>query len=434
MAKRVRNLILVGLALLIPTFAFAQTQVTLWDFMSGGDGIRWKQIISDFNASQKDVKVNSTTLTWGDTFYTKVHTAVVSGQTPDVMSYHLSHFPAGLKSNDLRPITEAELKTVGLSFNDFNPALLAKAKDIASVYGKAGNMYGIPLDTHTSILFYNKDLFKKAGLLDAKGLPMGLTGVDNFVKTMQTLKEKTGALPLAFSSSQDSATVWRLFSTLYYQQGGSFLVNGKFDMSGLDTIGAKSLQTMVDWTKNGYIPDSAAYAAAIALFSSGKAAMMINGDWESTTMQDLQKSGKLPFEYGLMAIPQLYDNQLTWADSHQIAIPNNTKRPITAAKLQAVLKFVAFVEKHSLTWAGCGHIPAYLPVLNSAEMANLSPNNQFAVQAAKDVCLEPVSTVFGVGCPDLDYVDNFFTPALSGKLSVADAIAKFKAAIVAASK
>jgi multiple sugar transport system substrate-binding protein len=28
--------------------------------------------------------VTQTTLTWGEPFYTKVHTAVVSGQTPDV--------------------------------------------------------------------------------------------------------------------------------------------------------------------------------------------------------------------------------------------------------------------------------------------------------------------------------------------------------------
>lgn len=434
MSKKLRLAMLIFLVLLVPAFTWSQTQVTLWDFMSGGDGVRWKQLVSDFNASQKDVVVTSTTLTWGDTFYTKVHTAVISGQTPDVMTYHLSHFPAGLKANDLRPITEAELKTVGLSYNDFNPALVAKAKDIASVYGSAGSMYGIPLDTHTSILFYNKDLLKKAGLLGADGLPTGLTGIDSFTASLQKIKDATGALPLAFSSSQDSATVWRLFYTLFNQQGGSFFVNGKFSMDQLDTIGAKSLQIMTDWTTKGYIPTAAAYPAAIALFSSGKAAFMMNGDWETTTMVDLKKNGKLPFDYGLMAFPKLFANQLTWADSHQIAIPNNAKNPISGAKLKAVLQFAAYVEKHAIIWAGSGHIPAYLPVLNGPDMAKLVPNNQFAGQAAKDVCLEPVSAVFGVGCPDLDYVDNFFTPALAGKLTVADAIAKFKSSIQDASQ
>ena len=68
----------------------------LWDFLSGGDGVRWTQILNDFNASQNKLVVDHTTLTWGDPFYTKVHTAVVAGQTPDVYAYHLSHFPPAL--------------------------------------------------------------------------------------------------------------------------------------------------------------------------------------------------------------------------------------------------------------------------------------------------------------------------------------------------
>ncbi len=430
--RRTRLALLVGLAMLIPAVAWSQIQVTLWDFMSGGDGVRWKQLISDFNSSQSEVKVNGTTLTWGDPFYTKVHTAVISGQTPDVMTYHISHFPAGLKAHDLRPITESELNSVGLSFKDFNPVLVEKSKEIGNAYGKAGEIYGIPLDTHTSILYYNKDLLKQAGLLASDGLPKGITGIDNFSAALQKIKDTTGALPLALSSSQDPATVWRLFYTLFAQQGGSFTPGGTFSLDQLDTIGAKSLQTMVDWTNKGFMPVAAAYPAAIAMFSSGKAAFMMNGDWEVTTMVDLKKSGKLPFDYGVMAFPQLFDNRSTWADSHEIVIPNNTRNPLSPAKLKAVLTFVAYVEKHSIIWAGSGHIPAYLPVLNSPAMAKLSPNNQFAVQAAKDVYFEPISTVFGVGTPALNYVDNFFFPALSGKMSVQDAISNFKSSIKSA--
>jgi multiple sugar transport system substrate-binding protein len=446
MLKKLRVFMLVGLTLGLSVFTWANgsqqtssqpkeatsggvVEVNLWDFLSGGDGVRWKQIISDFNASQTGVKVTSTTLTWGDTFYTKVHTAVISGQTPDVMTYHLSHFPAGLKANDLRPITEEELQSVGLSFKDFNPILVNKSQDISASYGTAGSMYGIPLDTHTHIIYFNKDILKKAGLLGADGRPTGLTGIDNFTAALKKIKETTGEIPLAFSSSQDSGTVWRLFYTLFAQQGGSFTPNGKFSMDQLDTYGVKALQTMTDWTAKGYIPTNAAYAAAIALFSSGKAAMMVNGNWEVPTMVDLQKSGKLPFEYGVMAFPQLFDNQSTWADSHQIVIPRNTKNPLSPEKLKAVLTFVAYVEKHADLWAGGGHIPAYMPVLNGPEMAKMEPNNQYSVQAAKDIYLEPVSPVFGVGTPALNYVDNFFTPALAGKITVKDAIAKFKAGI-----
>src|SRR6478736_8539618 len=97
----------------------APTKITYWDFFGGGDGVRMKQIVEEFNKSQQDVQVTQTTLAWGEPFYTKLHTAVVAGQTPDVMSYHLSHFPAGIAAKDLRPITPEELSQAGLKESDF---------------------------------------------------------------------------------------------------------------------------------------------------------------------------------------------------------------------------------------------------------------------------------------------------------------------------
>lgn len=426
--KRSIGLIVV-LLLLAPLAVFAQTKVTLWDFLSGGDGVRWKAIISEFNSGQSDVSVESTTLTWGDPFYTKVHTAVVAGETPDVMTYHLSHFPAGVQAGDLRPITEAELKTVGLSYKDFNPVLVDTSLAISKAYGTAGVLYGIPLDTHTSILYYNKDILKKAGLLGSNGLPLAsaFTGMANFTRSLQKIKSSTGMLPLAMSSANDPATVWRMWTTLFYQQGGNLASGGKVTLDQVTTLGKTALQVMTDWTTNGLIPANVDYPGAVAQFSSGQAAFMFNGNWEVPTMVDLEKSGKLPFKFGVMAFPKLYKNQQTWADSHNIAIPNNSKTPISADTLHGVLTFIAFVEKHAAEWAGGGHLPAYLPVLNGSALKDLYPVNQYAAQAAKDVRLEPVNPIFGVGAPTYDAAGNFLSPALIGTLQVNDAIEKFKA-------
>jgi len=414
--------------LFTPLAIWAQTTVNLWDFLSGGDGVRWKAIINEFNTGQSDINVQGTTLTWGDPFYTKVHTAVVAGETPDVMTYHLSHFPAGIQAGDLRPITEAELKTVDLSYKDFNPVLVDTSLAISKAYGTEGVLYGIPLDTHTSIIYFNANILRKAGLLGANGRPLAsaFTGMANFTRSLQKIKSSTGMLPLAMSSANDPATVWRMWSTLFYQQGGNLASGGNIMLDQVDTLGKTALQVMTDWTTKGLIPANAAYPDAIALFSSGKAAFMVNGNWEVPTMVDLEKSGKLPFKFGVMAFPKLYANQQTWADSHNIAIPNNTKTPISDDMVHAVLTFVAFVEKHADEWASGGHLPAYLPVLNGPTLAKLYPVNQYAAQAAKDVRLEPVNPIFGVGAPTYDAAGNFLSPALIGNLTVADAIQKFK--------
>jgi len=378
--------------------------------------------------------VNATTLTWGDPFYTKVHTAVVAGDTPDVMTYHLSHFPAGIKAGDLRPITESELKMVGLSFKDFNPVLMTRSLDISKAYGKAGVIYGIPLDTHTSIIYYNKDLLKQAGLLGADGKPVGFTGIDAFTAALQKIKDTTGMLPMAMSSSNDPATVWRMFYTLYSQQGGTLAANGQLTLDQLDTFGVTAMQVIGDWAKNGLIPANVDYPGAVALFTTGKAALMFNGNWEVPTVVDMQKKGTLPFSYGLMAFPKLYANQDTWADSHNIAIPNNDKKPISPSMLRTVLTWVAFVEKHAVEWASGGHLPAYLPVLNGPELGRLAPVNQYAAQAAKDVTLEPISTVFGVGAPAYSLVGNYLTPVMLGQISARDAVDQFKQQLLSAAE
>ncbi len=59
--------------LLIPFVVWAQTNVTLWDFLSGGDGVRWKAIINEFNTSQSDINIQGTTLTRRSLLYKGAH-------------------------------------------------------------------------------------------------------------------------------------------------------------------------------------------------------------------------------------------------------------------------------------------------------------------------------------------------------------------------
>ena len=47
------------------TVAFAApTELTYWDFFGGGDGVRMKQIVDEFNNSQREIHVTESTLVW----------------------------------------------------------------------------------------------------------------------------------------------------------------------------------------------------------------------------------------------------------------------------------------------------------------------------------------------------------------------------------
>src|SRR5262245_1084689 len=88
------------------TAAQAKETIVWWDFLSGGDGVRMKSLIEQFNKEHADsIEIQATTLEWGVPFYTKVQTSAAVGEGPDVMTYHLSRLPLGVSTGTLREIT-----------------------------------------------------------------------------------------------------------------------------------------------------------------------------------------------------------------------------------------------------------------------------------------------------------------------------------------
>jgi len=384
--------------------AQAKDTIVWWDFLGGGDGVRMKSLIDQFNAEHKDtVEIQATTLDWGVPFYTKVQTSAAVGQGPDMMTYHLSRMPLGISSGALSVITPEEMKASGIQASDFGPANWKAAQS------PDGKQYAIPLDIHSIILYYNKPLLKAAGLLGDDGKPKGLDGVANFEAA---LKRLTANGVTGLSIPGDGGTSWRIFYTLLSQQDGAFLKDGKFlDGDNLDKA-TTAIAEMQKWVKSGWAPANTEYPASIALFTSGKAAMHINGVWEVPTMVDLAKNGKL-FDWGAIQIPTLYAHPATWADSHSFAIPDRKGNPVDPAKRKLVLDTIHWFNQHSLAWAGGGHVPAFLPTTNSAEFKALKPNSDYSGLATTAV-FDPVSVLAGVASPVYDEIANTVGPAMNG--------------------
>jgi multiple sugar transport system substrate-binding protein len=396
--------------------ARAEDTIVWWDFLSGGDGVRMKAMLDEFNKEHAGkVKIDATTSEWGQPFYTKVQTAAATGQGPDVMTYHESRIPLGVSEGVLSPLTPEELAAAGIKASDFSPA------NWKAVQGPDGKQYAVPLDNFSLILYYNKDMLKKAGLLGEDGKPKGLDGAANFDAAVAKL---TANGVSGFSIPNIGAMGWWIFSTLLNQQDGQFLKDGKFlDGDNLDKA-TTALAEMQKWVKSGWAPANTEYPASIALFTSGKAAMHINGDWEVPTMVDLAKKGQL-FDWGAVQIPTFYAHPATWADFHSFAIPDRKGNPVDAAKRKEVLDAVHWFNQHSLEWAGGGHVPAFLPVQESAEFKALKPNSDY-VSFTKTAVFDPVSTLAGVASPVYDAAGNYIVPAMMGEMAPADAAKKMR--------
>jgi multiple sugar transport system substrate-binding protein len=315
----------------------------------------------------------------------------------------------------LRPIAPAELAAAGLRGQDYLPRQWAKAQ-------YQGATYAVPLDVHPLVLYYNKTLAGKAGLLDAAGRLKPIEGVDALTDAFRSATERTGQRGLTMESSQSSYAIWRLWLSMLAQQNVTVIANGRFTYG---PAGAATLARIGDWFTKGYAQAGLDYPASTSQFMGGGAAFMLNGVWEVPELVRATKAGTLGFEYGIVPLPKMYGNASTWADSHAFALPANPGHEPSPEKVKAVLRFIAYVSQHSLGWAEGGHIPAYKPVAESAAAQSLMPNALYA-QAANDVVYDPDGWYMGAAGPLEAIASKFLPAALYGYLTPERAVHKFE--------
>lgn len=396
----------------------AKETVVWWDFLGGGDGVRMKKLLEDFNAEHKDtIEVQATTLDWGVPFYTKVQTSAAVGEGPDMMTYHTSRIPLAVDQGTLSEITADDMKAMGLSADTF----AAATWDAVQVGGK---QYAVPFDTHPIVLYYNKDKLAAAGLIGANGLPTGLNGIDNFNAALKKIQDGGTKWGMStFTAAGDFQ--FRTIYSLLCQADGSMLTDGTWLAGDNKDKLTKALTVVSNWVKDGYVPAYTEYPAAIALFTSGESAMHINGVWEVPTFTDLASAGKLGFQWGAIELPVFFNHPCTYEDSHSFAIPNNTGKPATPEKHAAVLEVIKWMEAHSLFWATAGHIPANKAVTESAEYLAMQPQATYAVLTANGV-FDPKSKFAGVASPMFSSAGNAFTAAVNGEEDPAAAVDQMK--------
>lgn len=401
--------------LCMPTAARAQIEVRMWTLLSGGDGARMAALVDRFNASQREVRVTSTTLKWGEPFYTKLITSSVVGAGPDIATVHLSRMTNLAGGGVLRPIAPAELREAGLDPRDFYPRQWQKSQH-------AGRTYAVPLDLHPLVLYYNKDLAGKAGLLDADGSLKPIEGIDALTNAFRAVRQATGRPGMTMESNQSSYAVYRLWLTMLAQRNVPLIQNGRF---AYGAAGVDSLARISSWFARGYAQPGLNYQASTGQFMGGNAGFMINGVWEVPELLRSRANGTLGFGYGIVPMPRLYANDGVWADSHAFAIPASEGKPMPPQKLRAVMRFVAFVSKHSLVWAEGGHVLAYRPAAESPAALALMPNRLYA-DVANKVVYAPDAWYMGAAGPLEAMASKYLPAALSSQLTPGQALRMFE--------
>lgn len=127
-------------------------EIVLWhSFTQGPRNEFMKQAAERFMQKHPDVKIKIETFAWGE-FYTKWTVGLLSGQVPDVSTALPNHVVEMLDAEAIIPLDDV-IDKIGRS--RFYEAPLKEG----SLNGKS---YSIPIYSHAQVMWYRKDLLKKA--------------------------------------------------------------------------------------------------------------------------------------------------------------------------------------------------------------------------------------------------------------------------------
>ncbi len=330
--------------------------LVFWSLFSGGDGAFMDQIIAAYNATEPNMPVQSIMLVWGD-YYTKLQTAVAAGKGPDIGVCHASKLPELVEQGAVVPI-DKYLTDIGINMSD-----LYNQGSMNSVTFD-GETYGIPLDTHAEIMYFNRDILADAGVaLNASG-QLDMNSADQLFAILDKIKavipEGSSALSLP-NSGDDPFRVW--WAT-YFQMGGTPILSHDGTEVTLDKEiaieAAKFTKRLYD---EGYVLEGIDNHQAF--FQSGKAGLSFGGTW---AVGSYEKTAELNF--GAQKFPRLFAQDACWADAHILIIPF-AKGRTEQETLEAVKFIVSTASDGGATWAKSGQIPSNIHVLNSKAYEDL---------------------------------------------------------------
>lgn len=341
-----------------------EVEVEYWSLFGGADGETMAKMVSNFNEEYAGkIKVNLVTQDW-DNYYTKIKTAILGGQAPDLCNSHDEYVNGLIAENIVIPMDdECERLGVDIHFENY----IEKVNQLK----RNDKFYAVPMDCLQLMVHYNKSMIAEAGLADENGLLKMEEGLDGFLNVVKTLDENLDVPGFAVSTS--GSIPMYFFNSLYYQYGGegTFVSDDGKEWIADKDVAVKAMDAYQQIHQSGLqnvenISD---------LLTQKKVAMVMEGAWQ---MNYLFKN--LGDDYGVMSLPRIGDVYKTAIYSHTFVLPNNPDRDDETTK--ATLEFVKWFSENSDQWAEAGSVPAYVPAQDT-ELFNSYPMHKYFKDAVE---------------------------------------------------
>lgn len=316
------NLWVAGIVAL-PMAAQAQTEISWWHAMTGANSEVVEKIASDFNASQTDYVIKPVFKgTYPETLNAGI-AAFRAGQAPDIMQV----FDVGTgvmmgAQGAIKPVAEV-LSEAGFAFDK-----TAYLPGIVGYYSSPeGEMLSFPYNSSSPILYFNKDIFEKAGL-DVNAPPKTWAEVWAAARTIKS----SGAATCGYTSTwltwihTENFAAWNNVSWASNENG----LAGTPELAIDGPLFVKHFSELADLAKEGVFVYGGRTSEAKQNFISGECGILTES---SGGLGDIVKSG---MNYGIGQLP--YDE--TSEGAPQNTTPGGASLWVMGGKSDEVYKGV----------------------------------------------------------------------------------------------
>ena len=325
----------------------------MWE-RSGGNKGMVDTLVEMWNAKNADRKIILTYIPHAE-MVAKLAQAIASGDVPDLMGMDLIYAPQFEKAGQLVDITD---KIASL------PELKTASPGHMTVATFDKRLFGVPLYADVSALFYNKDLFKQAGL-DPNKPPTSLAELRAYADKITALGGDIKGYYLPGSCA--GCNIFTV-GPLMWASGAKIETAGPDD-EALTGDGVKQvLQFERDMVKSGNVHESdrAENGETFHLqFGSGKVGMMGTGNFNITLARDQNPT----MNFGISLLPGVTPGSYaSFIGGDLVVIPKGSKR------VDDAVDFMKFLLSDEV------QVEGYAKALNLTTRADMVDNKYFKAE------------------------------------------------------
>ncbi|WP_312950473.1 sugar ABC transporter substrate-binding protein [Superficieibacter sp.] len=288
------------------SIAHAKETVTFW---GRSNQTSLELLVAAYNKSQDKVNIKLNMIP-GESMLTKLSSSIAADSAPDLVALDVSFLPQLHGSEQLVDLTDK------IGDRDYIQQLSGSLKTIGV---SKGRLYGVPFSAESSFLFYNKKIFRQAGL-DPERPPETLQELREYSEKINKIGD--GYYGFAIPGTCSGCLAFTLLPYMWANGGDVFTDEGKQSVINSESNKRTLLFFHKMYTDGLMSPVSRGDNSLIDSFASGKIGMVGSGAFVFKVFKDSYPH----IEYGVGYYPgEKKGDWASFAGGDALAVPVKSK-------------------------------------------------------------------------------------------------------------